>query len=163
VPPGFPTELPDDDADQELEEDGSDNGLDDDNVSPVCRFLPSLFTLLQMNIEETTQISKRRPKMASSSGATRKILKTDFAYPPLALFAKRCCRMATCIIDMYPENPHFSWKTFSNELERLTDEGRGTDMLEALMAIADNGDKKDELIRFVNFSYSVVCLSHDLL
>jgi len=104
-----------------------------------------------MNVEDTTQLSKRKRTKGNISHKTGKILLKAFDYPPLALFAKRCCRMATCIVDMYPENPHFAWDTFSAELKRLSDEGRGHDMLEALKEIAQDGDKKDDLIRFVKF------------
>jgi len=103
-----------------------------------------------MNVEDTTQLSSRR-RVANDHGRSRKILLSDFSYPPLAVFAKRCCRMATCIVNMYPESSCFAWETFSTELKRLSDEGRGQKMLCALKDIAEDGDKKDELIRFVSF------------
>jgi len=59
--------------------------------------------------------------------------------------------MATCLIDMFPEDPHFAWTTFSAELKKIVDEGKGKNLLEALTAIAEDGEKKDELIRFVSY------------
>ena len=110
-----------------------------------------------MVVEDTTQPLKRNHKH-KFRGTGNKILLGDFAYPPLALFAKRCCRMATCVVDMFPENAFFAWDTFTDQFQQVVDEGRGKEMIEALKVVVDDGDKKDELIRFVRFFFRTLSL-----
>ena len=110
-----------------------------------------------MVVEDTTQPLKRNHKH-KFQGTGNKILLSDFAYPPLALFAKQCCQMATCIVDMFPENAFFAWNTFTDQFQQVVDEGRGKEMIEALKVVVDDGDKKDELIHFVRFFFRTLSL-----
>ena len=66
--------------------------------------------------------------------------------------------MATCVVDMFPENAFFAWDTFTDQFQQVVDEGRGKEMIEALKVVVDNGDKKDELIRFVRFFFRTLSL-----
>jgi hypothetical protein len=110
-----------------------------------------IIPLFQVVIEDVSkpliEASRKR------KGSARKIVQEDFDYPPVAILAKRCARMATCIIEMFPEEPLFAWELFSNEIAKHAQEGRGDEMVKALSAIAADGNKRDELIRFVSFLF----------
>ncbi|KAF5361222.1 hypothetical protein D9757_013234 [Collybiopsis confluens] len=108
-------------------------------------------TLLTQDV--TQNIS---PKKLKQGAGSQKILKTDFEYIPLALFAKRCTRLATCIINMFPEDPNFAVDLFSSELVRLSEEGRGDEMIAALDKVSKNVCTRDRLLRFMSYGISAV-------
>jgi hypothetical protein len=60
--------------------------------------------------------------------------------------------MATCTVNMFPEDPFFCWEVFDAELAKLLKEGRGDDMIAALTTIAADGQKRDDLVHFVSLS-----------
>ena len=79
----------------------------------------------------------------------KKALVADFDDPQLAIFAKRCARMATCLVNMCPEDPLFGWPTLTEEMERLVSEGRGDEFLQSLDKMKALPKARDQLIRFV--------------
>lgn len=91
--------------------------------------------------------SSRRGKKEKSD----KVLLSEFENPKLALFAKCCTRLATCSVNMCPEDALFSWPTFTEEFERLMMEGRCPDFVGSLDKInAGDGEQRDKLVRFVS-------------
>ena len=89
-------------------------------------------------------------KQTKSGRGVIKILVSDFEDQKLAIFAKRCARMATCIVHMCPENSLFCWPTFTQELERLGNEGRADQLLKSLAMINKDLEVRDQLVRFVS-------------
>lgn len=79
-----------------------------------------------------------------------KVLLSEFENPKLALFAKCCARLATCLVTMCPEDALFSWPTFTEEFERLVKEGRRPDFVASLEKINDDSEHRDKLVRFVS-------------
>lgn len=55
---------------------------------------------------------------------------------------------------MCPEDPLFSWPTFTEEFEGLVREGRRPDFVSSLKQINDDPDRMDRLVRFVSVTYS---------
>lgn len=91
--------------------------------------------------------SKKKGKTGNSAN---KVLVSDFSNPKLAIFAKRCARMATCIVDMCPQDTLFSWPTLKEEMERLVEEGRGDEFIKDLAEINKDPNLRDRLVRFVS-------------
>jgi hypothetical protein len=60
--------------------------------------------------------------------------------------------MATCLINMFPENAQFAWDTFTEELKMLSDE----DMVAALSAISKNARQRQKLLTFVRLLFMVI-------
>lgn len=110
--------------------------------------------IVKLVVEDVT--SSFKSKQRKRNGNCSKALASDFSNPRLAVFAKRCTRMATCIVDMCPQDPLFSWPTFTEEIERLVNEGRGQDFVEALANISEDPNLRDHLVRFVSQSV-VMC------
>ncbi|KAE9384518.1 hypothetical protein BT96DRAFT_950510 [Gymnopus androsaceus JB14] len=59
-------------------------------------------------------------------------------------------RWQLCTVNMCPEDPLFSWPTFTDEIERLVKEGRGADLVESLKTVNDDPEGRDKLVKFVN-------------
>ncbi|KIK61444.1 hypothetical protein GYMLUDRAFT_243620 [Collybiopsis luxurians FD-317 M1] len=95
----------------------------------------------ELLIEDITELQKATKCPTGS----HKVLLADFPFPK-----------ATCMIDMYPDNALFAWDTFSNEVQRLADEGRGKHYIEALAIISKDVDKREELIKFMNYRKSAI-------
>lgn len=51
---------------------------------------------------------------------------------------------------MCPEDPLFSWPTFTEEFEELVRAGRCPDFVPALKQINDDAEYRDKLVRFVH-------------
>jgi len=51
---------------------------------------------------------------------------------------------------MCPEDPLYSWPTFTEEFERLVKEGRCLDLVESLEQINGDPEGRDKLVRFVS-------------
>lgn len=93
---------------------------------------------------------------------TSKVLISSFSSPKLAIFAKRCTRMATCIVNMCPEDPLFSWSTLKEEMKRLVEEGRGEEFVKDLAEINKDPNLSNRLVHFVsNLHVCVNCYSLD--
>jgi hypothetical protein len=106
--------------------------------------------MLQLLIEDVTpDLMSKRTKGKNGNGAS-KVLVSDFNNPKLAIFAKRCARMATCIVNMCPGDPHFSWPTLKEEVERLVQEGRGDEFINDLAEMSKDVKLRDQLVRFVS-------------
>jgi hypothetical protein len=118
--------------------DDSDTRSDDPGTDTMC-------------VEDVTQARKTKRARRRACGSV-KVVQDDFEVPQLALFAKRCVRMATCIDVMYSDNPLFAWPIFSQELTRLSEHGRGDELVAALAAMEGKGLEKDNLVKFVNLS-----------
>lgn len=82
-----------------------------------------------------------------------KILLSDFIDEKLAIFGKHCARMAVCTVNMCPEDPFFCWPTFSEEIERLGNEGRAGKFLKSLEEINRDPDVQEQFVRFVSDRY----------
>ncbi|KAF5388791.1 hypothetical protein D9757_005570 [Collybiopsis confluens] len=109
----------------------------------------------QMNIDDVTT-----PVAATNSRRVRarktKILETDFPDPRLPRFAKRCTRMATCILDLFPTDRMFSWQLFSDELQKIISDGLGDDLSDALLAVSRNSLLRTNLVTYMNYGSSSV-------
>ena len=55
-----------------------------------------------------------------------------------------------CLVTMCPEDPLYSWPTFTEEFERLVKEGRRPDFVESLEQINGDPESRDKLVRFVS-------------
>ncbi|KAF5374552.1 hypothetical protein D9757_012416 [Collybiopsis confluens] len=107
----------------------------------------------QMIVEDVTGPEKKKQKR--HKGANEKILQNDFENPELARFAKRCARMGTCILNMYPHRDcMFAWKLFSSELHKLAEDGSNEDLLESFLALSADGGERKKLITFMNYGPS---------
>jgi len=51
---------------------------------------------------------------------------------------------------MCPEDPLYSWPTFTEEFERLVKEGRCLDFVESLEQTNGDPEGRDKLVRFVS-------------
>ncbi|KAF5345722.1 hypothetical protein D9757_014963 [Collybiopsis confluens] len=131
---------------------------------PICTFRVTLRhpearkkidPQLWMNIDDVTT-----PVAATNSRRVRarktKILETDFPDPRLPRFAKRCTRMATCILDLFPTDRMFSWQLFSDELQKIISDGLGDDLSEALLAVSRNSLLRTNLVTYMNYGSSSV-------
>ena len=101
-------------------------------------------------VEDVTPGFKSKQKTGKRANGTSKVLLSSFSKPKLAIFAKRCTRMATCIVNMCPEDPLFSWSTLKEEIERLVEEGRGEEFVKDLAEIDTDRSLSDRLVRFVS-------------
>lgn len=101
-------------------------------------------------VEDVNLPNSQRSKSGKDRGLSSKVLLSEFANPKLARLAKRCARMATCTVNMCPEDPLFSWPTFTDEIERLVKEGRGSDLVESLKTVNDDPEGRDKLVKFVS-------------
>jgi hypothetical protein len=87
--------------------------------------------------------------LKQTGSSANKVLLNEFKNRKLAVFAKRCTRMAVCLVDMCPEDPLFSWPTLTEEMERLVSEGRGKDFIDSLSKMEEAEDR-DRLVRFAS-------------
>lgn len=120
--------------------------------------------LFKVIVEDVT--SQHQLKHESQTRSGDKVRLSDFQQRALPLFARRCVRMATCIIHMCPEDPLFAWPIFMEEMEQLVSDGGGDDMVSYLAEINKSIDARDQLVRFVSLSTSIClhCLmTHDIL
>lgn len=135
--------------------DDEDGGGEDPEINEVLpRFPLSLVSdivVSQLIVQDIKASNRNALTTAHSRGHTafRKIVLGDFSHPKVALLGKRCTRMATCVIDMFPESAMFAWETFSKEIKRLQSEGRGQSYIDALADISNDCDKREDLLRFV--------------
>lgn len=106
------------------------------------------FETVQILVNEVTQPALQ--KQSQHRITSRKILLSDFHFPKVALLAKRCTRMACCILDMFPEDPTVAWALFSSEIKKMAEHDSGNAYVMALAAIKEDVNKRDELIRFVS-------------
>ena len=97
-----------------------------------------------------TTTSKSQQMSEKRERSTNKVLVMDFKNHKLAIFAKHCTQMATCIVNMCPDDPLFSWPVFTEEIERLVDKGRGDNFVASLEEINRDLESRDRLIRFVS-------------
>lgn len=98
-------------------------------------------------IEDLTPKVKTLKKRNDSNS---KVKLSEFLDAKLPLFAKRCARMATCIVDLCPEEKLFSWPVFTEEIHRLGEEGRADSFLEYLDEIKEDPDTRDRFLTFVS-------------
>ncbi|KIK49781.1 hypothetical protein GYMLUDRAFT_253574 [Collybiopsis luxurians FD-317 M1] len=122
-------------------QDGQDEDRKDDN----------------MTVEDVTPHAG--PKKVKSN-LSNKVLLSEFADPKLALFAKRCARAATCIINMCPEDPSFCMPVFLEEMDRLRAEGRAEQLLESLAKIDKDPDTRDPIV--AKMCYGTSAVRHDV-
>jgi hypothetical protein len=106
-------------------------------------------------IEDLTPKVKTFKKRKDSSedshkDSNSKVKLSEFLDAKLPLFAKRCARMATCIVDLCPEEKLFSWPVFTEEIHRLGEEGRADSFLEYLDEIKEDPDTRDRFLTFVS-------------
>lgn len=107
--------------------------------------------LSQLIVQDVT------PQLLGSTGPNhgrgyigfRKIVLGDFSHPKVALLAKRCTRMATCVIDMFPDSPMFAWDMFSAEIKCMHSDGSGNSYIDGLAQMSGDADRRDDLLRFV--------------
>ena len=103
-------------------------------------------------VEDVTPLSKVTQKAQRKGSSSNKVLTSDFENSELAILAKRCARMATCVVNMCPQDPLFSWPIFTEEIKRLVlvDQGRGDALVTSLAEINKDPEAKDQLVRFVS-------------
>ncbi|KAE9397018.1 hypothetical protein BT96DRAFT_941261 [Gymnopus androsaceus JB14] len=126
-----------DDNDNESVENGEEN-REDNNEEDEDNIM----------VEDVNLPNSQRSKSGKDRVLSSKVLLSEFANPKLARLAKCCARMATCTVNMCPEDPLFSWPTFTNKIERLVKEGRGSDLVESLKIVNDDPERKDKLVKF---------------
>lgn len=122
----------------------------------ILVILPSSLLILpffQVIIQDITS-SSGAPTNVNKERNSGKVLLSEFDNRKLALFAKRCARAATCLVSMCPEDPLFSWPTFTEEFEALVTEGRRPDFVVSLKQINDDPEHRDKLVRFVSETQS---------
>ena len=110
-------------------------------------------------MEDISEVSRKTLKQISGS---RKILKSHFSCPELAIFAKRCVCLTTCYDNMFPDTIKSIMPVFSQELNKLSDEGRADEMLAALADMKTDPAKQDDLLRFVSCFSSISLFVHHL-
>lgn len=110
---------------------------------------PLSLLFFQLIIQDITNSLGSDPKLRKKKNSL-KVLLSDFENQKLALFAKRCAQVATCLITMCPEDPLFSWPTFTEEIEVLVKEGRCPDFVASLEQINSDPESRDKLVRFVS-------------
>ncbi|KIK60607.1 hypothetical protein GYMLUDRAFT_244179 [Collybiopsis luxurians FD-317 M1] len=111
----------------------------------------------ELIVEDITPSHSKQTQHSRGRGSC-KILVSDFKDPKLAIFAKRCVRLATCTVQMCPDDPLFSWPTFTEEMEMLGNEGRADRFLQSLAEINKNIDVRDQFLRFMGYGISAICL-----
>jgi hypothetical protein len=126
---------------------------DEDNVSASCLAFSARSSLFQLIVDDVTTSSNSKSKSEKGGSRAQKILVSDFENTKLAVFAKRCARMATCIDNMCPEDNLFAWPIFTEEMERLNNEGRADQFLASLAEINEDPNVRDNLVRFVSDLY----------
>jgi hypothetical protein len=99
-------------------------------------------------VEEVT--SRAKLSRRKSNTHTQKVLESHFKNQKLAKLAKQCTRMATCVVNLCPEDSLFCWPIFEDEVKRFEEEGRAKGFLESLAEINGNPDARDQLLRLVN-------------
>ncbi|KAF5366097.1 hypothetical protein D9757_012690 [Collybiopsis confluens] len=132
-------ELDKDEQDQAIHksvEIGDDNDSDDagDNMMPM---------------KDVTKRQKKRP-IKQRRGRKPKVLLKEFDNEDLALLAKRCARMGTCILSMFPDSKLFAWGLFSETLKTMAAEGSADDM------ISSDTNKRKDLVTFMSYGPSSV-------
>ncbi|KAJ3727854.1 hypothetical protein C8R42DRAFT_638949 [Lentinula raphanica] len=105
---------------------------------------------------ETSQDSKTHQSHSS------KIRASDFDNPRLAIFAKRTTRMATCLVNLCPEDSTFMWSMFKEELAKLIAERRGVGYLSSLRKIESNPETLDEFRKFMVLFTSKTQMSYGI-
>ncbi|KIK52322.1 hypothetical protein GYMLUDRAFT_251359 [Collybiopsis luxurians FD-317 M1] len=98
-------------------------------------------------VEDVIKIAKK--KTGRKSSGSNKALLSKFNNKELALLAKQCVQKVTCIINMYPDNVHFAFPTFSEEIKCLLAEGQGGEYLADLNEIAQDAVTRDEFVDFL--------------
>ena len=101
-------------------------------------------------VEDVTPLSKVTQKAQRKGSSSNKVLTSDFENSKLAILAKCCAQMATCVVNMYPQDPLFSWPIFMEEIKRLVDQGRGDALVTSLAEINKDPEVKNQLVRFVS-------------
>ncbi|KAE9384479.1 hypothetical protein BT96DRAFT_1098130, partial [Gymnopus androsaceus JB14] len=96
--------------------------------------------------QDVTNASGSKPRV--NKEGSHKVLLSEFENRKLALFAKCCARKATCLVAMCPEDPLYSWPTFTEEFERLVKEGRCLDFVESLEQINGDPEGRDKLMNY---------------
>ncbi|KAF5358721.1 hypothetical protein D9757_013035 [Collybiopsis confluens] len=135
------------DDDEELtEEDESLGTMDDDGQEPN-NMLP---------VKDITKRGKRRSSRRRQGGKKPKVLLKEFDNDDLPLLAKRCARMGTCIINMFPDNKLFAWALFSDKLREMAAEGAADDMVRYLKEISSNSNKRKDLVTFMSYGPSSI-------
>lgn len=109
-----------------------------------------------MMVRDVTTRKTRKPAKQKQTRKADKVLVTDFKVEELALLAKRCARMATCTINMFPDNKLFAWGLFSDTLKVMAADGSADDMARYLLKITRT-PKRQQLITFV--CSASVCLA----
>lgn len=67
--------------------------------------------------------------------------------------------MATCVVDMFPDNAMFAFDMFFDQVKELQAEGRASHYIAALDCINADPEKRDDLVRFV-MVFSPLCFRH---
>ncbi|KAF5343200.1 hypothetical protein D9757_015000 [Collybiopsis confluens] len=102
-------------------------------------------------VEDVTKI--RRKPTTQKRGRREKVVIKDFQNEELALLAKRCARMATCTINMFPDNKLFAWDLFSRTLKSMAAEGNAIEMVKYLhkITLGKDSHKRQDLVTFMNY------------
>ena len=93
----------------------------------------------QLVVKNVATSFRSRPKRTMDSS---KILLSMFRDHRLATFAKCCTRVATCLVNMCPEDKMFSWPTFIEEIG-IVDEGKGDKFVASLAEININPEIRE--------------------
>lgn len=118
----------------------------------------------KLNVLDITEHSESNLKSEKKRSSSNKVLLSNFKSPRLALFAKRCARMATCMINLCPDDKLFCWPVFKEEIDRLASEGRGDALVATLAEVNKEPEMRDQLLHFVSQPLlSSLCYDDDVL
>lgn len=101
-----------------------------------------------MIVEDITKPAKNQRRLSQKKPP--KVLLSDLEDPVLAQFAKRCARMATCVVDMFPSDSFFAWDLFSAQVDKMEEEGMGNNMGASLDALSENQLERIKLVKYVS-------------
>ncbi|KAF5380310.1 hypothetical protein D9757_007981 [Collybiopsis confluens] len=110
------------------------------------------------NLLRVEDVPSKAQSQKKVKGGSQKILVSDFSNRKLAVFAKRCARAATCVVNMFPEDPTFCWEILTEEIQLLAAEGRAESFLESLQEISYNVDERDLFLRFMSYGVPAIRL-----